>query len=299
MSKTLKFFFLVAALMMTAQSSIADIVQFDNGLRLRDGTLTNSSGTTPYVAGSGVNEIGDLNGAASITETYFWADATTGINFSFDVTYAANVGNVDNTGNGLGISGTGGDNNTVNTNEQLTFTVSNLMADVSGYIDGSVGGISGPVAVTGLGLGIQAVQGQFRVGANQVDFTGPGGTLVSTAPTLNAAAGSIFPEAQLGDSGTFVSVTNATETGNPDPLTDGWRGRTDLVVRAIIDIEPDLVQGPLKGDVNLDGIVTFLDINPFILLLASNGFQAEADCDCDGDLDFLDIQPFIDILAGN
>lgn len=55
----------------------------------------------------------------------------------------------------------------------------------------------------------------------------------------------------------------------------------------------------LKGDVDLDGSVTFLDINPFIVLLAANGFQAEADCDCDGDLDFLDIQPFIDILAGN
>lgn len=55
----------------------------------------------------------------------------------------------------------------------------------------------------------------------------------------------------------------------------------------------------LKGDVNLDGNITFLDINPFIVLLSSNGFSAEADCDCDGDLDFLDIQPFIDKLAGN
>lgn len=54
----------------------------------------------------------------------------------------------------------------------------------------------------------------------------------------------------------------------------------------------------LKGDVNLDGAITFLDINPFIVLLSSNGFQDEADCDCDGDLDFLDIQPFIDKLAG-
>lgn len=55
----------------------------------------------------------------------------------------------------------------------------------------------------------------------------------------------------------------------------------------------------LKGDVDLSGTVTFLDINPFIMVLSSNGFQAEADCDCDGDVDFLDIQPFIDILAGN
>ncbi len=55
----------------------------------------------------------------------------------------------------------------------------------------------------------------------------------------------------------------------------------------------------LKGDVNLDGAVTFLDIFPFIGVLSNNAFQAEADCDCDGDVDFLDIQPFIDILAGN
>ena len=55
----------------------------------------------------------------------------------------------------------------------------------------------------------------------------------------------------------------------------------------------------LKGDVNLDGSVTFLDINPFIVVLSSNGTQAEADCDCNGVVNFLDIQPFIDILAGN
>jgi hypothetical protein len=55
----------------------------------------------------------------------------------------------------------------------------------------------------------------------------------------------------------------------------------------------------LKGDVDLSGTVTFLDISPFIMLLSSDQFQEEADCDCDGDLDFLDIQPFIDILSGN
>ncbi len=55
----------------------------------------------------------------------------------------------------------------------------------------------------------------------------------------------------------------------------------------------------LKGDVDLDGNVTFLDINPFIGVLSSNGSQAEADCNCDGEVNFLDIQAFIDILAGN
>jgi len=56
----------------------------------------------------------------------------------------------------------------------------------------------------------------------------------------------------------------------------------------------------LKGDVNLDGEVNFLDIMPFISFLTADGFgfQAEADINCDDMVNFFDIQPFIDILAG-
>lgn len=53
----------------------------------------------------------------------------------------------------------------------------------------------------------------------------------------------------------------------------------------------------LKGDVDLDGVVNFLDINPFIGVLSTNGFQAEADANCDNAVNFLDIAPFIAILA--
>jgi len=54
----------------------------------------------------------------------------------------------------------------------------------------------------------------------------------------------------------------------------------------------------LLGDVNLDGMVTFADIQPFIDILATQGFQFEADINGDGLVTFADIQPFIDILAG-
>ena len=56
----------------------------------------------------------------------------------------------------------------------------------------------------------------------------------------------------------------------------------------------------LKGDVNLDGEVNFLDILPFIRFLTADGFgfQAQADINCDNMVNFLDIQPFIDVLAG-
>jgi hypothetical protein len=53
------------------------------------------------------------------------------------------------------------------------------------------------------------------------------------------------------------------------------------------------------GDINLDGGVNFLDIAPFIEILTSNGFQAEADCDLNGVVNFLDIAPFIQALSGN
>ena len=53
----------------------------------------------------------------------------------------------------------------------------------------------------------------------------------------------------------------------------------------------------LYGDVNLDGVIDFLDIAPFISVLASGVFQAEADIDMSGEVNFLDIAPFINILS--
>ena len=62
-----------------------------------------------------------------------------------------------------------------------------------------------------------------------------------------------------------------------------------------------LVQGvplPVLGDVNLDGVVNFLDISPFISVLSGGPFQVEADIDENGVVNFLDISPFIAILSG-
>ena len=54
---------------------------------------------------------------------------------------------------------------------------------------------------------------------------------------------------------------------------------------------------PLLGDVNLDGDVNFIDISPFIALLTSGDFQAEADINLDDEVSFLDIPHFISILT--
>ena len=57
------------------------------------------------------------------------------------------------------------------------------------------------------------------------------------------------------------------------------------------------VSGVLLGDVDLNGVINFIDIAPFIAVLSGNGFQAEADCDESGVVDFLDIAFFIVILS--
>ena len=57
---------------------------------------------------------------------------------------------------------------------------------------------------------------------------------------------------------------------------------------------------PLRGDVNRDGVIDFLDITTFVALLnvSPNGFRAEADIHVDGVVNFLDIMPFVDVLTG-
>ena len=54
----------------------------------------------------------------------------------------------------------------------------------------------------------------------------------------------------------------------------------------------------LIGDVNDDGMVSFLDIAPFIAVLSVGDFVDQADVNRDGMVDFLDIAPFIALLSG-
>ena len=57
-----------------------------------------------------------------------------------------------------------------------------------------------------------------------------------------------------------------------------------------------LLANPLLGDANRNGVVDFADISPFVAILASGGFLAEADCNQDGFVTFADIRAFIAIL---
>ena len=66
-------------------------------------------------------------------------------------------------------------------------------------------------------------------------------------------------------------------------------------------INPGLImatmsENVLLGDANLDGVIDFSDISPFITALLGGQYLNEADINQDGNLDFDDIGPFIGIV---
>ena len=110
---------------------------------------------------------------------------------------------------------------------------------------------------------------------------------------------------------TEVNVVNAAlpEGGAPtfDDFLNGGVGLNSSTqapsmqyIVSEVTLEATMERMTLKGDVNMDGIVNFLDISPFIIALSSpEGAPDEADCNCDGVVNFLDISVFINILAGS
>ena len=113
----------------------------------------------------------------------------------------------------------------------------------------------------------------------------------------------------------FQTIT-ADITGTGEVLNLNFQGLADASLEYFffdnILITGDLIgPGLLLGDLNLDGEISALDIQPFVDALAdptqfqlSNeltlaDFLAVSDINADGDLTALDIQPFVDLLSGS
>ena len=95
--------------------------------------------------------------------------------------------------------------------------------------------------------------------------------------------------------GSVVIDRASTDSVPLDDLLGSIRGNSPDI--GAIELDASTPIGEL-GDVNLDGAVDFSDISPFITLLSSGVFQAEADLDESGVVDFADIAPFIEALSG-
>ena len=110
-------------------------------------------------------------------------------------------------------------------------------------------------------------------------------------PTLTHALLPGSPAIGAGDD------TSALDENVNSLTTDQTGGNRFVSTVDLGAVESEFDDSFLLGDANQDGEVNFLDIAPFISLLASNTFLDQADINRDGSVDFLDISPFIALLA--
>ncbi len=89
-------------------------------------------------------------------------------------------------------------------------------------------------------------------------------------------------------------LTNPFGSATLSGLVDNFGFPGNWVLRAVSTEEKDC----LLGDVNQDGIVSLADVNPFVNILTSGGFQCEADVNEDGNVTLADVNPFVVILTG-
>ena len=119
-------------------------------------------------------------------------------------------------------------------------------------------------------------------------------TLELIGPTgAETDGGWFFKQFTISD---FITPTNnmrvrftIEDISGPDIVEGG----VDGVTIDIIGCDEEI----LHGDVNLDGVVDLLDVGPFVAILTTGGFQAEADVNKDGVVDLLDVGPFVQLLT--
>ena len=72
----------------------------------------------------------------------------------------------------------------------------------------------------------------------------------------------------------------------------------DIVLNGVFTPSSGCPNGNQIGDVNGDGNIDLLDVQPFVELLTSGQIVCEGDINQDGNVDLLDVQPFIELLSG-
>ncbi len=119
----------------------------------------------------------------------------------------------------------------------------------------------------------------------------------TTTPDLSTIVQEIVDQNDWSSGNSMAFIFFNDPMDSSERIAVSFDGNPAEAALLTIDFTPP-IQTALLGDVNLDGVVTFLDIAPFIALLSMAEFQAEADVDEDGFVTFLDISPFIAILSG-
>ena len=196
-----------------------------------------------------------------------------------------------------------------------------------GHALGFVSGVDTVDTFTGTGPGAGADFNGFKPGIGELDAF----ALFSTVDLFrrSEAAFAADPDAldfSTGTGGVFFSIDADLTDGNDIPMETGSFNGTGQQASHFLDgfpslgiLDPTASAGELLvisendilvidvigfdlatmlGDVNLDGVVDFFDISPFIAVLSGKGFLQEADVNQDDVVDLLDISPFLVLLLG-
>ena len=268
---------------------------FSSSLFLED--LDGASGFVIDGAGSSVSGAGDVNddGIDDLIIGAPTADPNGNFNAGESyVVFGSNVGfspslnlsSLDGT-NGFVINGIDGE-------------------DVSGASVSGAGDVNGD-GIDDLIIGAPTAffSGSDRAGESYVVFGSDGG--FSSPFNLSSLDGTngFQINGAVADDRSGVSVSGAGDVngdGVDDLIIGGYRSSligNGFAGASYVVFGRAASSDVLKGDVDMDGDIDFLDIGPFVAVLGSGSFQAEADVDCSGFVDFLDIQPFIELLSGN
>lgn len=189
-----------------------------------------------------------------------------------------------------------------NPNNVLLFgaTGSNLSTFAGARFDGLFGNNAGWLGMRGTSIGTvnSASGGVVEMAIPWTDFDAPNLDADGNDPGLNLNG--MAPTA--GDTWNFNISQITTDNNNLLPVWN-WHDNPDPDANEFFASQPHGVitfvgSSVLLGDVNLDTVVNFLDISPFITVLSTaDDNQAEADINEDGLVNFLDIAPFINLLA--
>ena len=257
-----------------------------NGLA---GSIVAGSADTTTVSGT-IQIVGNATAAANFLDGN---NLPEGVTLSYDLSFTINSPDgqlgtaAGNTGDGLGVGAT--QYEVIDNGEQVIFspaTISNIAfsgtpVDGSGFTPGTVSDVV-LVNFRSNNFGEATTGAVLSSGSDSVGFGLATGTLGSNVAINNSfAAATRFPAFSMSN-----QLTLASDSGSFN--LKGFELAT------IFTYETGSV---LKGDVDGNGVVDFFDIQPFINILTSGGFQPQADVDQDGDVDFFDIQPFISLLT--
>ena len=207
----------------------------------------------------------------------FFLDGATGVEDIVVVT-----GSGDNLGNGPGIFAV------AISGAELGFETSGAFGDdqaITGELTGTLTGVSAGAYVLTVFSdqnqgGNQTVTGDLTDLMQVSDFAGGNDDQVGSAISIVASGFGTGSDHQI-----VFNDLGPDNSGNA-------RSNAAFASFAVADTTETLL-----GDVNLDQVVNFLDISPFIALLSAPTFQEEADINGDGVVSFLDISPFIGILS--